>query len=126
LSRLARTVAMTAWPNRGDVHDAGWRELLDSPQAPELAAMKEISQLVDVLDSHLDDVAQLGEHNTAVFIGQENPLFAAKHTSLIIRTIDAASGEKTVLVLAGSKRMPYGQHLQLLESVAHFLEGGTL
>lgn len=121
LSRLTRSMAVSGWLSSRDIQEAGLASLLSEPSDDALDQVKEISNFLDRVESNLGELSSLDDHKTSVFIGEENPLFKAKHTSLLVRTVNL-DDEKVVLAIIGPKRMKYDRNVSLLESVAGLFE----
>lgn len=121
LADLSRTMAISAWWPELHVQDAGWSQLLNYPEVEERNLVREASQVLDMIDEHLEELTQRSQA-TVVFIGQENPFLSTAHLSLIARTISLPGhNQKTVLLLVGPKRMPYPQHIALLDALAEVI-----
>lgn len=122
LSQLAHTTAISAWLDRGTVEEAGLSELLRNDDTVTVEAIREISDVLDNAEDVVQRVAKVADAQSHVFIGEENPLFEAAHTSLLVRAVDIGNDERVVLLLVGPKRMPYSRNLAWLEGVADRME----
>lgn len=126
LSELAHCLAISGWMRSHDVQEAGLAEMLKAEGQNE--ALQEIAFLLQHVDEYLQQLSQdtSREPSTAVYIGSENPLFDAVHTSSLVRTVELPSGETIVLLMVGPKRMPYQRNVTLLNSVASILAEDAL
>ncbi len=118
LAGLTNTVAVTIARQPADVQEAGVHELMAGMDEEQLAYVREIGRMVDALDRASSHIAHLIPDRRAVFIGGENPLLAAQHTSLLVRRCVGPDGIDALLILAGAKRMAYDRNLALLDFAA--------
>lgn len=121
LSEMAHALAVTGWMRARDIHEAGLAEVLNQGTDEGSQAIREISVLLENVDRYLAQAVQNDESNTTVYIGSENPMFDAMHTSSLIRIITLPNNEQVVLLLIGPKRMSYQKNVSLLESVASII-----
>lgn len=123
LSELAHCLAISGWIKAKDIQEAGLQQVLQGDNETQPQALGEIAAILENVDRYLATLSQRHEeeHGTAVYIGSENPLYDAVHTSSIVRTINLGSGETVVLLIVGPKRMPYQRNVALLNSVASIL-----
>lgn len=121
LAELTRSVAIVGQPASHDIHEAGLQEMLDQPEGRQMDAVRELSGWLDGIDDYLGELAQLDEGGAVTFIGEENTIAATPHLSLIFRQTQLGP-EKIVLVVIGPRRMPYGQNVALLNSLARIFE----
>lgn len=122
LSELSHSLAISGWMKAKDVQESGLAHVLqDSENQAE--ALHEISEILEHVDSYLQALSEKREEEggTAVYIGSENPLYEAVHTSTLVRTVRLENGETIVLLVVGPKRMPYQRNVALLNSVASIL-----
>lgn len=117
LASSAHTVAVSGLRESGVMHDAGWDEVLQQPEAHTLSALQEISVMLADLNLSLSELPRVPEEAAVTYIGHENPLFPAKYTSLVVRQVHTPH-DTLVMVLLGPKRMPYQQHVALLNTLA--------
>lgn len=121
LAELTQSVAIVGQPRTHDIQEAGFQEVLDQPEGQQLQAVRELSGWLDGIDDYLDELAQLDEEGAVTFIGKENPIAATPHLSVLVR--QASRGEeKIILVIVGLRRMPYGQNVSWLNSLARIFE----
>lgn len=126
LARRTHTLALAGIIDTDTVEQAGMSELVEQPETVRREALEEISHFLDHMHGVLEQAASLPSPTTRVFIGHENPFMSAEHVSLLVRTVTDRSGQKTVMVLLGPKRMPYPHHVSLLEHVAAYLRHQAL
>jgi transcriptional regulator of heat shock response len=126
LAEVSQAIAVSGWLPSRDIEETGLTEVLDQPEGNERDAMREISQLLDNVETYLEKLSALKADQATVFIGEENPLYRAKHTSLITRTVSLPGQQRVVLVILGPKRMAYPANVSLLNSVATFFEEDRL
>jgi transcriptional regulator of heat shock response len=110
-----------------NVQEAGLAEILRYQDDDQNDALQEISQLLEGVDDYLQQIsAASSPDDTQIYIGSENPLFDALHTTSLVRTVTLGNGEQVVLLMVGPKRMPYQRNVALLESVASLLNDQEL
>lgn len=122
LADLTQTLAAGGLLGRGDVYEAGFSGLFGQPEGEQLETVREVTDIADGLDEHIEEFADEAREHVAVFIGSENPAYAAEHTSILARTVTLPSGEEMILMLIGPKRMPYSRHVPLLEAMATIMK----
>lgn len=121
LSRAAHALAVAGLPS-GRVEQYGLLELMLQPEGSNRHIIQEISSILDHMHEYLEEVVENTDHTqTLVYIGSENPLMFAVHTSMLIRLVQDKSGRRSVVMLIGPKRMPYSHNLSLLEQVVSIL-----
>lgn len=118
LAEVSHTMAITVAWQPIDVQEAGVHELLAQIDQRQLAIVREMAHLVDMLDREASQMNALVPEQRVVFIGAENPLLDAQHTSLLIRRAAQPGGAEVLLILAGAKRMAYEKNMALLDYVA--------
>ena len=122
LARLVRSMAVGGHLPSRDIYGTGYGALFEGPEAESLAAMREVSALLDSLDEHVDRFADDDSANVTTYIGQENPaLRQAEHVSVMARTVPLPRGGQVVLIVVGPKRMPYDRHIAALNGVASII-----
>lgn len=119
LAELSHALALTGRLPSGDVSQSGLREVVQQPDSEEV--IQEVSTVVDNIYDYLGALAELNHDDTDVFIGQENPVVEAEHTSMIVRTVTTPDDQKVVLMIVGPKRMPYTRNVSLLDTIAKYL-----
>lgn len=123
LAHLTSCLVISGWMRAHDIQEAGLAEILQLEDEDQKQALQEISFLLEKVDEYLRKLSLTKESNreTAVYIGSENPLFDAVHTTSMVRTVQLPTGEEVVLLMIGPKRMPYRRNVALLNSVASLL-----
>ena len=124
LSELASALAISGWMRAKDIHEAGLAQILKQNDAESAHAIREISMLLDNVDAYLQQIASEKMTGTNVYIGSENPLFDAMHTSSITRSVITPTGEQVILLIIGPRRMAYQRNVSWLNSIASILEEG--
>lgn len=122
LSELARTIAVSGSMHSRHVHEAGLRLLLEQPEASQPAAIHEVSVLLDDIDYLLETLSADESNTVQAFIGQENPVVKGEYTAIVARRARMRNDQDVFLLLIGPKRMPYEQHLPLLNAMATIIE----
>lgn len=121
LSSLTKMLAVSGLRNGRGVYEFGFSRLFDMPEGDNLEAVREITQIADSLDDHIQEFADASRENVAVFIGEENPTHTAHHTSVLARSVTLPNGEEVVLLVLGPKRMSYNKHVPLLDAMARIM-----
>lgn len=119
LSQLVHAVAITSLPQSSDVQEAGMYELLDED---DMDAAREVAALLKNIDKHIQYLADNAHDDVTIYIGAENPVFSAKHTSLLVKTLEQSDGTQAILIITGPKRMAYQRNISLIESVAEAIK----
>lgn len=119
LSELSHALAVTGRLPSGEVTQSGMREVVKEDS--QAGVMQEVSDFVDNIYEYLETLADLNQETTNVFIGEENPVIQAQHTSMIVKTVETSKGQKVILVIVGPKRMPYAKNVSLIDTIAKYL-----
>lgn len=122
LAQLSRNVAISGYLPSYQIQEAGLADAFTSTDDADHGAWQELSLLLKRIDAHLSHFAKMSQSHTRVFIGQENPVIKATHTSFIVRTTKIPQGEQVVLMLLGPKRMSYQRNIDILDSLAELFE----
>ena len=122
LSDMTHAMAITGWLSSNDIHGSGISQLFRLPEEETHEAAREISMLFDNIESYVAQLVQQNFTDAHVYIGEENPVFASKHTSMIVRSMQLPTGEAVLLMVAGPKRMPYRRNMGMINAVASYLE----
>lgn len=128
LAHLTHCLVISGWMRAHDLQEAGLASMLQHEDGGQHEAIREISMLLEKVDDYVRQISQheASRNNAAIYIGSENPLIDALHTSSIVRTVQLDNGEEVVLLMIGPKRMPYQRNVALLNSVASLLSGQEL
>ena len=123
LSQLAHCLVISGWIKAKDIQEAGLSQMLQTSGQEKNEALSELTRILEHVDQYLQTLSQQHEanHGTSIYIGSENPLYDAVHTSALVRTVGTPEGETIVLLVVGPKRMPYQRNIALLNSVASIL-----
>ncbi len=123
LAQLSRNVAISGCLPSCQIQEAGLADAFAATdEANHSTLLEELSLLLKRIDAHLSHLAQMSQDHTHVFIGQENPVIKATHTSFMVRTTKIPKGEQVVLMLLGPKRMSYQRNIDILDSLAELFE----
>ncbi len=124
LSELAKAIAISGGVAGKSVDEAGLRMLLNEPEGDSKEAMREVSTLLDVIDDHIKAFNSQEQENelARAYIGEENPAYPATHTSIVARRVHFPGEGDVILMVIGPKRMPYQQHMALLNSFAKIID----
>ncbi len=126
LSHVSGNFAISGLIENDEFSDFGMRELMEEPEFKELDEMCRLVEMLDYVDEKFDQLTKdIGEGETRIFIGKENPIEAAANCSMIISPYRLSSGEKGILALIGPKRMEYAKNKSMIEYVKKLL-GATM
>lgn len=126
LAQLSRTVALSSQVAPRETEESGLREIVQHTEEESLAEIHEITRLLDALEDRLVSDQLPRQAVPQTYIGEENPVLPVKHTSMITRTVELPDGRELVLVIVGSKRMPYQRNIALLDTVATIIKDANL
>jgi len=125
LSSMSHCFAISGIVDKKEFHDFGMHNLIDDP---ELAGRENLSKLImalDVIDENLDSmISGMKDGETKIFIGDENPIEAAKNCSMIVSPYQRSDGERGLLAIIGPKRMKYEKNKNLIDLVKKMLGKG--
>lgn len=121
LSGLTKTLAVSGLTAGRGVHEFGLSRVFDQPEGESMETVREVTSIADSLDEHIETFAEQARNEVVVYIGEENPTYDAKYTSVLARTVTLPDGEEAVLLVLGPKRMPYARHMPLLEAMASIM-----
>lgn len=122
LSSATHSLAVGGWLPDGAIEQAGLDEVLDQPEGSNIDAVREVSAALADIDRYVEELSAVARGEATVFIGTENPVFAGRHTSWLVRTVRLPHRVKVVLVVVGPKRMPYRRNMSVLEQFAGMFE----
>jgi heat-inducible transcriptional repressor len=126
LSSMSHCLAISGVVDKNEFYDFGMHNLLEDP---ELAGKNDLSRLVmalDVIDENLDKiVGEMKDGETRIFIGEENPIEAAKNCSMIVSPYQRADGERGLLAIIGPRRMKYQKNKGLIDLMKKILGKGN-
>ncbi|MEX1997622.1 MAG: hypothetical protein WEA04_03025 [Candidatus Andersenbacteria bacterium] len=125
LSRRSHAMVVSGVVSTGELQEAGLHEVLNQPEGDHLAAVREMSAVLEGIDDYVAQLAHLASETT-VFIGKENPFFSAEHISLVVQTITSPLVPQMVLVVVGPKRMHYHRTLSLVQALATIIKQQSL
>lgn len=123
LAQLTETAAVSSQSQPREIFESGLRELVQEAPENNLDELKELSTLLQQLDERLHDrLLPTSSGGANVFIGQEIPFMAARHSSMVVREVELSDGQVMTLVVLGPKRMPYQRNVALLNAVADIIQ----
>jgi len=117
MAALSSTIAVSGWLENNEIYEAGFTRVLDQPEREHNPTVREVYSILDDIEQYVSELAD-GTSGVNVYIGKENRVIPAVHTSVIAQTIESADGQLVVLMLIGPKRMPYRRNLSLLNTMA--------
>jgi heat-inducible transcriptional repressor len=126
LAKMSRLVTMCSAISSGETNETGLTQLLNQPDSDLLDTIREVSLLLDDPDEVTQQLSDQANETTTIYIGQENPFYPAKHTSLLVRSVDTPRYGRLVFMIAGPKRMSYQSHVTLLDSISDILQNKRL
>lgn len=122
LSHVSGNFAISGLIDNDEFADFGIRELMEAPEFQELDEMCRLVEVLDYMDERFDQLAQeLGDDETKIFIGKENPIREISNCSMIVSPYRLKSGEKGILALIGPKRMKYAKNKSMIEYMKKLL-----
>jgi len=121
LARISHLLALVG-ENRTYQYEQSGIYMLFRDQSPEqIDLMQETSYLLDHLHDYLENISRLCTDTTTVYVGRENPYFDSSHLSLLLRPVVHESGQRSVIILVGPKRMPYQQNLSIINELSNII-----
>lgn len=122
LSQLSETFAITGLLESDDYYESGIKEFLTSGEFTQLDQISQAAEILDYLDEWMDEIVIKNlNHNTKIYIGQENPISKLRDYSMIISKINLPDGQAGYIALIGPKRMKYNRNISLVEYVRRLL-----
>ena len=122
LSTTSQCLAVSGIVEKDEYYDFGMHTLLDDPDFKQLDEVSKISASLDMLDEKVAALMeQLGEGETRIFIGKENPIKEIRNASMIVSPYILESGERGLVAIIGPKRMHYGENKTLIDFVKSIL-----
>ena len=122
LSHVSGNFAISGLIDNDEFADFGIRELMEAPEFQELDEMCRLVEVLDYMDEKFDKLAQdLGDDETRIFIGKENPIREISNCSMIVSPYRLKTGEKGILALIGPKRMKYAKNKSMIEYMKKLL-----
>lgn len=122
LSSMSHCLAISGVIGKKEFFDFGMHNLLEDP---ELANQDDLSKLImalDVIDENLDKIiGEIGNNETRIFVGKENPIQEVKNCSMIISPYTRSDGEKGLLAIIGPRRMQYQKNRSLIDLIKKML-----
>lgn len=128
-SKIARVLsdlsgaAVFSGPRNGKAFfRSGIHEVLSQPESEDSAFRIQFGDVVDSLEEYWEYFSDaIGKERPLVFIGNENPVAAARGFSMMLSSATTQAGD-AVVVIFGPKRMDYQRNLNLLDMLADLLK----
>lgn len=122
LADMTHAMAITSMLGTRDIYGSGISQLFQFADEDTQSAVHEASILLDNIHEYINKFADANNDAAHVYVGQENPVFESRHTSMIVRTMRLPTGETALLLIAGPKRMQYRKNVGTINAVASLLE----
>lgn len=122
LADMTHAMAITSMLGTRDIYGTGISQLFEFADEDTQSAVHEASVLLDNIHDYINKFADTNTNSAHVYVGQENPVFQSRHTSMIVRTMRLPTGETALLLIAGPKRMQYKRNVGMINAVASLLE----
>lgn len=127
MSHLSGNLAISGLIGKDEFADFGMKELMSQPEFQEIDEVCRLVEALDYIDERFDKlVGEIGDNETKIFIGKENPIDEISNCSMIVSPYKTKSGEKGVLAMIGPKRMKYAKNKSIIEYVRKMLGGGMM
>lgn len=121
LAKISHLLALVSETSTYKYEQSGISMLFRDDSPDQVGLMQETSFLLDNIHHYLEKMTQLNNEETTVYIGHENPYFDSNHISLLLRPVVHKSGQRSVIMLVGPKRMPYRQNLSLINELSNVI-----
>lgn len=120
LSSLSGNLAISSMAE--DFAEFGIRDLLEQPEFQDIDEFCKIAEVLDYIDENVDSIlSELGDGETKIFIGKENPIKEISNFSMVVSPYQNKEGERGILAIIGPKRMKYARNKSLLNHVKKLL-----
>jgi transcriptional regulator of heat shock response len=121
LSALSGNLAVSGLIDKDEFYDFGMKELMEKPEFQEIDELCRLVETLDSLDERLDTIfAKLGNGETQIFIGDENPIKGISNCSMVVAPYQSSEGQG-ILAIIGPKRMDYAKNKSLIEYMKKLL-----
>lgn len=121
LSMLSGNLAVSGLIDKDEFYDFGIKELMEKPEFQEIDELCRLVETLDSLDERIDVIfAKLGNGETQIFIGEENPIKGIANCSMVVAPYQSSEG-KGILAIIGPKRMDYAKNKSLIEYMKKLL-----
>jgi len=121
LADLAQAYVVAGNAKTGELDQSGASYVANQGGEGQVEAMREVSRFVDHAREYIVKLASQDHNLATAYIGQENPVIDAEHTSLLVRTVTQSDGQQTVVIIVGPKRMPYQRNLNFLNELINII-----
>lgn len=98
-------------------YEAGFSELLETPEFSDLEHMRKISRLIDSLDAEAREIFDETDEEGKIFIGRENPWEEARSCATFLSSWQHPQGFEGFFVLIGPKRTDYQKHKAIIRTI---------
>lgn len=127
MSHLSGNLAISGLIGKDEFYEFGVRDLLSEPEFKDMDEVCRLAEVLDYIDERFDNlVKEIGDDETRIYIGDENPLEDINSCSMIVSPYKTKTGEKGVLALIGPKRMKYAKNKSIIEYVKKMLGGSMI
>ena len=127
LSSLSGNLAVSGIISKEEFYDFGMSDLLGQPEFRELDDVCRLAEVLDYIDEAFDKIVRdIGDNETKIFIGKENPIDEISGCSMIVSPYRMKDGEKGVLAIIGPKRMQYAKNKSLIEYLKKILGSSAM
>ena len=121
LSALSGNLAVSGLIDKDEFYDFGMKELMEKPEFQEIDELCRLVETLDSLDERLDTIfAKLGNGETQIFIGDENPIKGISNCSMVVAPYQSSEGQG-ILAIIGPKRMDYAKNKSRIEYMKKLL-----
>ncbi len=121
LANVSHLLALVSENSTSKYEHSGISMLFRDIAPDQVDLMQETSFLLDHFCEYLESISQLTANETTVYIGHENPYFNSSHISLLLRPVVHQSGQRSVIILVGPKRMPYRNNLSFINELSNII-----
>lgn len=125
LSSMSHCLAISGIIDKNEFYDFGMHNLLDDPELSDQDDLSKLVMALDVIDENLDKILKnIKDGEIKIFVGEENPIEAAKNCSMIVSPYQRSDGKRGLLAIIGPKRMEYQKNRGLIELMKKMLGRG--
>lgn len=121
LAQATGGLAAVSWLREHDTHQAGFAALARQFANIPTESMCEVLEMLDNLEGVVTQLSEREDPQPYVYIGRENPVMPAKHTSLVVRRVHSPQ-QDVLLLIVGPKHMPYRRNVAWLQEAAAVVE----
>ncbi len=126
LSVLSGNLAVAGLGDNDGLYDFGMKELLENPEFRELDELCRLVEALDSLDDKFDAILEgLGQDETRIYIGKENPIVEISNCSMMVAPYETGEG-RGILAIIGPKRMQYAKNKSLIDHMRKLLSASLV